>query len=73
MISPGVMVDVLGYEEAIYPYTYPTVIAMPITFIALFLFSVMDKSSRANAERSAFPEQAMQSELGAEIAAGKQH
>ncbi len=73
MISPGVMVNVFGFEEAIYPYTYPTVIAMPLTFFALIFFSIIDRSTRANEERSAFPDQAMHSELGAEIKTGKQH
>ena len=68
MISPGIMVSVLGYEDAIFPYTYPTVIAMPFTFLALTLISIFDKSQRGHDERSKFPDHALHSELGTYLA-----
>ncbi|MGY8985975.1 MAG: sodium:solute symporter family transporter [Sphingomonadales bacterium] len=73
LISPGIMVDVLDYEKAIYPYMYPTVIAMPFTFIALVVLSWLDKSRCGEKERVSFADQALHSELGTKVAEGKQH
>ena len=67
------LVDVLDYEKAIYPYMYPTVIAMPFTFIALVVLSWLDKSRCGEKERVSFADQALHSELGTKVAEGKQH
>ena len=73
MISPGIMVDVLGYEKAIFPYIYPTVAAMPFTFIVLIVLSCLDKSESGEKERESFAEQALHSELGTNVAEGREH
>jgi len=73
LISPGVMVAALGYKEAIFPYTYPTVIAMPLTFLAVILFSRLDTSARAKQDRKSYASQALESELGANIAKPLDH
>lgn len=71
--SPGVMVAALGYEEALFPYTYPTVISMPITFLLVMVISYFDRSGQARADRETFDRQLLESELGADIAKPSGH
>ena len=67
------MINILGREEAIFPYTYPTIVSVPMAFLAIWFFSVRDKSARAESERRAFDEQLVVSETGINIAAASQH
>ena len=64
VISPTIWVKILGYKEAIFPYGYPTIISMPISFLAVYIFSITDKSKRAANERAAYETQVVRSELG---------
>lgn len=68
VLSPGVMVAALGYEEALFPYTYPTVISMPVTFLLVMAISYFDRSVRARSDRATFDRQLLESELGSNIA-----
>lgn len=64
LAGPNVMVDVLGYERAWFPYPYPTIVTLPVAFVVMFLASVLDSSPRAAQERARFDEILLQSELG---------
>ncbi len=64
ILGPGVMTNILGYSESWFPYTYPTIVTLPITAMCIWFFSVTDKSQRAARERAAFEEQYIRSELG---------
>ena len=67
------MVEVLGFENALFAYAYPTVVAMPFTFAALIILSRLDKSARGERERSNYDEQALRSELGTHVEEAKGH
>ncbi len=71
--SPGVMVAALGYKEALFPYTYPTVISMPVTFLLVMAISWLDRSNQARADRMTYDRQLLESELGANIAKPSGH
>tara|TARA_R110002096_G_scaffold433579_2_gene652577 strand:- start:38666 stop:40342 length:1677 start_codon:yes stop_codon:yes gene_type:complete len=73
LVSPGIMVEVLGFENALFAYAYPTVVAMPFTFAALIILSRLDKSARGERERSNYDEQALRSELGTHVEEAKGH
>lgn len=64
LLGPQVMIDVMGRESAIFPYAYPTVVSLPLTFLAIWLVSKTDRSARAVSERAAFDEQLVMSETG---------
>lgn len=63
-LGPQVMVDVLGFEQAFFPYAYPTIISVPLAFLAIWYFSVSDKSESAQQEKQAYLEQFVMSETG---------
>lgn len=64
ILGPNVWVNVLGYEKALFPYTYPTLFSMGACFLFAWVFSITDNSARAAAEADAFEEQLRRSEIG---------
>ncbi len=64
ILGPTVWVNVLGYEQALFPYTYPTLFSMGACFLFAWFFSITDNSPRAAAEAAAFAEQQRRSHLG---------
>lgn len=63
IIGPNVWVKVLGHDEPIFPYAYPTLFSMGTCFLFCWYFSVTDKSARAVQEKEAFPAQLKRSQL----------
>jgi len=64
MLGPTVWVTLFGYEEAVFPYRYPTLFAMLANLLCAWWFSVSDKSERARREAEEFDAQWIQSEIG---------
>ncbi|MGE5649473.1 cation acetate symporter [Noviherbaspirillum sp. UKPF54] len=73
VISKSVWVDVFGYKEAIFPYTSPALFSMAVGFIGIWLFSILDNSERARADRAGYPAQKVRSETGIGAAAASGH
>ncbi|OJX74806.1 cation acetate symporter [Magnetospirillum sp. 64-120] len=71
ILSKVVWVSSFGFKDPIFPYVYPTLFTMPAAFIGCWLFSIMDNSEQAKAERAQYDAMAIRSEtgLGAEGAA----
>jgi cation/acetate symporter len=71
ILSPAVWVNTLGNETPIFPYDNPALFSMSIAFLGCWLFSVLDHSRTAAAERAAFGPQYIRAQtgLGAEGAA----
>ena len=64
VLSKAVWVTTFGYPAAIFPYDSPALFSMPLAFAGIWLFSVLDKSRRADRERAAFDAQFVRSETG---------
>ncbi len=64
VLSKTVWVDVLHNPAPLFPYADPALFSMPIAFIGIFLFSLLDRSAQAQAEESAFPAQYVRSQTG---------
>jgi cation/acetate symporter len=73
VLGPTIWEDIIGNAKgsAPFPFKYPAIFSMPVAFISTWLFSILDNSPRAQAERAAYDAQAIRSEtgLGAEGAA----
>ncbi|MEX3691364.1 cation acetate symporter [Paraburkholderia sp. BR14263] len=65
VLSPTVWVQVLGHAHAAYPYEYPALFSMICAFAGTWLFSVTDRSARAQRERMLFDSQTVRCEMGA--------
>lgn len=64
LLGPTVWVTLLGFEQPIFPYAYPTLFAMLANLACAYWFSVTDKSHRAFAEQESFDAQWIRSEIG---------
>ena len=64
LVGPQVMVALMGMEKALFPYTYPTIVSVPLAFLAIWYFSSSDRSESAVREKLAFDEQLIVSETG---------
>lgn len=73
VIGPTVWVDTLHYEKAIFPFKYPAIFSVSVAFIAIWIFSITDKSANAKAEEEAFDAQFVRSQTGIGISEASQH
>jgi cation/acetate symporter len=64
VLSKTVWVAVFHFPAAVFPYDNPALFSMPLAFASIWLFSVTERSARADAERRAFDAQFVQSETG---------
>lgn len=64
ILSPTVWVSVFGNAAAIFPYEYPALFSMLVAFIAIWFFSVTDKSKSAEEEKKLFFSQFVRSQTG---------
>jgi len=71
VLGPTIWVDILGNENAIFPYKHPALFSMTAAFVSIWLFSITDSSRQARDEAEAFDWQYVRSQtgLGAEGAA----
>jgi cation/acetate symporter len=75
VVSPSVWEATLGNPKgsALFPYTSPALFSMAIGFIGIWLFSVLDKSTRARIDRDGFLAQQVRSETGIGAAGASGH
>ncbi len=66
IVSPSVWEATLGNPKgsALFPYASPALFSMTIAFVGIWLFSILDRSKQAAAERAAYPAQQVRSETG---------
>ena len=64
IISPVIWVEVLGNAEAIFPYKHPALFSVVAAFVAIWFFSITDKSDDAAREIEAFDAQDIRSQTG---------
>ncbi|WP_313027558.1 cation acetate symporter [Pseudomonas lopnurensis] len=64
VLSKLVWVDVFHFSEPLFPYTQPALFSMPLAFLAAYVFSRLDHSARAKAEREAFEDQYVRGQTG---------
>ena len=73
VFSKSVWVDVLGNPAPLFPYTQPALFAMPLAFLAIYVFSKLDTSAQAQAERAAFDDQYVRAQTGVGAASAAAH
>ena len=75
MLSPSVWEATLGHAKgsAPFPYTSPALFSMSLAFLGIWLFSITDKSPRAQQDRAAFKAQQIRSETGLGASKASQH
>jgi cation/acetate symporter len=64
ILSPAVWVTTLGHPTALFPYSSPAIISMPIAFLTIWLVSLLDRSARGTVDRAGYAAQRVRSETG---------
>lgn len=64
ILGPAVWVQVLGFEQAVVPYSNPALFSVTAAFSGIWLFSVTDRSAQARLEREAYQAQFIRSQTG---------
>lgn len=71
--GPIVWVQILGNEQAIFPYKYPALFSVIIAFAGIWYFSITDKSESGAREREKFDHQFIRSHTGLGAADAADH
>lgn len=75
MLSPSVWEATLGNPvgSAPFPYASAALFSMPLAFVAIWFFSITDRSERAAIDRAGFEAQSVRSETGVGAEAASSH
>jgi len=64
ILGPIVWVQILGNETAIFPYKYPALFSVTVSFVGIWFFSITDKSEDAAREIEVYEAQYVRSQTG---------
>ena len=64
VVGPTIWVEILGNDEALFPYRYPALFSMTAAFVAIWLISVLDNSATAARDRERFDSMFLDMYLG---------
>jgi cation/acetate symporter len=64
ILGPIVWVQILGNAEAIFPYKYPALFSVVVSFVGIWFFSITDSSENAKNEQEMFEAQYIRSQTG---------
>ena len=73
VLSSVVWVDVLHNAAPIWPYKYPAIFSMPVAFIGIWLFSILDRSTAAKEAQEKFDAQFIRAQTGIGIDKATSH
>ena len=64
VLGPQVWVSVLGNEQALFPYDYPALFTMPLSFVVMFFMSMADNSERGIVDKENYRALEWRAEFG---------
>jgi cation/acetate symporter len=73
VVGPTIWKDIMGHPEALFPYKYPALFSISISFVTMIVVSLLDKSERAKAELASFDDQFVRSQTGLGAEGAVQH
>ena len=73
ILGPIVWVQILGNEEAIFPYKYPALFSVTVSFVAIWFISITDNSQSAKDEQEMFEAQFVRSQTGIGAEGASEH
>ena len=73
IFGPTIWVDILGNEQALFPYKHPALFSMTAAFVFIILISKLDKSQSAKDEAVEFENQYVRSQTGLGAEGATQH
>ncbi len=73
VLGPTIWQEILGNPAPIFPYKYPALFSVTISFVTMIVVSLLDRSPRAQTERAAFNDQFVRSQTGLGAEGAAQH
>ncbi len=73
ILGPTIWKEILGHTAPIFPYKYPALFSISISFATMIVVSLLDKSPRAEQERATFNDQFVRSQTGLGAEGAVQH
>jgi len=73
VVGPTIWKDILGNAAPLFPYKYPALFSMTISFATMIIVSLLDTSERAKKEIAAFEDQFVRSQTGLGAEGATQH
>ncbi len=73
LVGPTIWQDILGNPEPLFPYKYPALFSMTLSFATMIIVSLLDSSARGKAEIAAFDDQFVRSQTGLGAEGAAQH
>ncbi len=73
ILGPIVWVQILGNAEAIFPYKYPALFSVTVSFVSIWLISITDNSQNAKDEQAMFDAQYVRSQTGIGAEGASEH
>jgi len=73
ILGPIVWVDILGNAEAVFPYKYPALFSVTVSFVSIWFFSVTDNSQGAKDEQVMFEAQYVRAQTGIGAEGASEH
>ncbi len=73
VLGPIVWVQILGNDEAVFPYKYPALFSVIVAFAGIWYFSVTDRSTAGAQEREKFDQQFVRSHTGLGVSDASGH
>lgn len=64
VLSKTIWVDIFHFEKAIFPYVHPALFSVTAAFVAIWFFSITDKSARAEEDKAGFEAQNIRAQTG---------
>ena len=73
VLSSVVWVDVFHNPEPLFPYKYPAIFSLPVAFIGIWLFSILDRSKAGAEARAQYDAQRLRAQTGIGIEGAVNH
>jgi len=73
IIGPIVWVQILGNEQALFPYKHPALFSVTVAFVSIWFFSKIDNSERGRNEKELFRAQNVRANTGIGSAGAVDH
>ena len=64
VLGPTIWVDIFKFEKPIFPYKYPALFSVSLSFLAIFIISKLDVKSRSNIDDEKFMKMMKKAYLG---------
>ena len=73
ILSPSIWVTIFGFKKAIFPYDYPAIFSIIITFVSIYVISKLDFSQRGKMDKEGFLAQDFRAQSGVGISDAVAH